>query len=142
MTKCLMVVPWGISRPQFPGVDESLINGWTCGSYVPPPEGNHVLVWLNADQSVIDTLSSRNDCLYICLISDDGIIETTAIGANERNAVATKVRNMGLPGLVNAAIQSSQNRSQLAFALATKGFYRNKTKDPMTELDVRGTAIG
>jgi hypothetical protein len=44
-------------------------------------------------------------------------------------------------GLLNAAIQSSQARDELAVAIATKAFYRTSNRVEMLESDLRGTSI-
>jgi len=145
MPKCLMVLPFSNGNIS---TDLSRVASWVIGSYAPPPAGTapYVLVWLDADQTVINTLTARTDCLFICNRNDDGSFETANIMATARNAVRTKIANMGFTGsqygLLNAAIQSSQNRTELAYALATKAFFRDADKTPMTQEDVMGTRQG
>jgi len=145
MAKALMVLPFSNNQIS---VDLNSATGWVVGSYAPPPPGTapYVLVWLEADQSLIDTLSARSNCLFICSRDENGDFETAEIAPQQRNAVRAKINAMGFTGsqygLLNAAIQSSQNRSELAFKLANKAFFRDVNKTPMTEDDVRGTRQG
>lgn len=149
MAKAALVVPFSAGSAQFPGVDQVKYPiSWVCASYVPPPPGTapYALVMLSADQAAIDILTARADCLYICAINEDGSFDTKALAAAERNAARTKVSSMGFTGaqygLLNAAIQSSQKRDELAEALATKAFFRNIKKKFMTNADLRGAMIG
>ena len=149
MAKCVMIVPWGVGQPDFKG---QTVTGYVCASYVPPLAGaaNYVLVWMSAAQTVIDTLAARTDCLLVCNIVKDANggenFETAALTATQRNTVRTKIANMGFSGaaygLLNAAIQASQNRDALAFAIATRAFYRDTAKHFMTDADVAGTFLG
>lgn len=153
MPKCLIILPWSSGSVSFPGLTESelsQVTGYTCGSYAPPPPGaaNYALVWLTASQAVIDKLSARSDCLYVCavLLDADGNqtgFETAALNATARNSVRSKLEAMGFTGaiygLLNAAIQASQTRDDLAVAIATKAFFRDIDKTYMTVQDVRGT---
>lgn len=146
MTKAIIVVPWLNGSAQFPGIDSAQVS-WVCASYVPPLAGTpaYALVEISATQAIIDILTARSDCLFICSLDENGF-DKTATTATQRNAVVTKIQAMGFTGaqfgLLNAAIQSSRNRSDLAVAIATKAFYRNTKKDFMTDRDLYGAAVG
>ena len=142
--KAIMVVPWGSGSPSFPGIEPEEIQGYTVGSYAPPPPGMppYALVWLTATTAAIASLTAHADCLYVCDITEDGFV-TEPISPQKRVAIKNKINNLGFEGapfgLLNAAIQASQNREELAFAIATKAFFRSVDKEFMTEENVRGT---
>ena len=147
MAKAIFVVPFAGGSPQFPGIDATQVS-YVCASYVPPPAGTaqYALVWIETSAANIATLTARADCLFIANRLDDGSIETATITATQRNAVRTKIANMGFTGaqygLLVAAINSSQNRDDLAVNIATKAFMRDVAKNFMTLRDVRGTMKG
>lgn len=135
-----MVVPWSNGNPAFPGVEQV---EYVVVSYAPPPPGtaNYVLVEMRASQADIDALAARADCLFICAVTEDGFV-ATALSPTDRNNIVSKIQSMGFTGaiygLLVAAIQASQNRGALAVNLSTAAFFRNVSRDYMTEADVRG----
>jgi hypothetical protein len=153
MTKCVMVLPWKNGTID---IDMTNVNGYTVASYVPPPKDTpqYALVWLDASQDVIDKLTSRSDCLFICSRTNpekdkDGKVvneksfEKTTVTTASRNATKSKVASMGFSGSkfrsLTDALQSCGNKSELAYALATKAFARDRDGTPMSESDVDGT---
>jgi len=147
----MMVVPFENGSPQFPGLPENAQVGFCTISYSPPPAGTapYVLVELTTTQTNIDILTARPDCLFLAnvIIDDDGKYwDTAPLLPTERNAIRAKVADMGFTGsqygLLNAAIQSSQNREELVFALGTKAFFRDKDADFMAESDMIGAGLG
>jgi hypothetical protein len=148
MPKAIMVVPFSNGSAQFPGVNQETDPvSWVCSAYVPPPPGAapYALVMLNTTNAAIILLSGRADCLFICNVLEDGSYEPTPLTPTQRNDIRAKIAAMGFTGaqygLLNAAIQASQNRSVLAFAIATKAFYRNINKDAMTDSNLIGAYI-
>jgi hypothetical protein len=139
-----MIVPFANGSPQFPGVNPETIQAWTVISYTPPPAGTAQfnLVWLEADVATITALTARADCLFICNLLDDGTFDKPALEAADRNATRTKINAMGFTGAqygqLNAAINSSANRDELAVKLATRAFFQNVKKDFMEEWQIRG----
>lgn len=149
MAKAIMVLPFSSGSVQYPGLTDlqRAACSWVCASYAPPPPGTapYALVLLATTQAIIDILTARADCLYICALNEDGSYDTKDLLAAERNAIRTKVNAMGFTGatygLLNAAIQSSQNRGELADKLATRAFFRNIKKEFMSNADLRGSMI-
>ena len=127
---------------QFPGLPEDAQVGFCILSYAPAA---YVLAEITTTQAHITTLTAQADCLFLCnvIIDEDGkSFETTPLVPQERVAIVNKVKAMGLPALVNAAIQASQNRSDLVYAIAYKAMTRNVQGDLMIEEDVKGQGLG
>ena len=109
-------------------------------SYAPPPlTCPYVLAELSADQALIDTLAARPDCLLLCYVTEEGFTPNP-IAPTARVAITKKIKDMDFPnlGLINAAIQASQNTALLAVKLAEKAFYRNVEQEYMTEAEILG----
>lgn len=143
----LFVVPFSNGAPQFPGLPEETNVSFMTISYSPPPAGTapYVLVELSTTPANVTTLTNRADCLYLCTVTEEGYT-ADALTAPQRVAIVNKIQAMGFTGaqygLLNAAIQSSQNRGDLAYAIGTKAFFRNVAKEFMLESDMRGAGLG
>lgn len=132
-----MIVPFSSGSAQFPGVDASKVS-YVCVSYVPPPPGTapYALVELNAPQDVIDALAARPDCLYLCAATEAGF-DAAPLPAVSRSAIRAKIEAMGFKGaqygLVNAAVQASQNRDELVIKLGEAAFFETADKKPLSK---------
>ena len=144
----IMILPFNNGSIQFPGLAEDEPRpSFSIISYAPPPAGAapYVLAEISTTQANVDILSARPDCLYMSRRDEEGYV-TETLPAQERNAVRAKIAAMGFTGaaygLLNAAIQASQNRADLVVAIGTKAFFRNVDKEFMNEAEVRGGRLG
>ena len=104
-------------------------------SYAPPPLScPYVLAELSADQALIDTLAARPDCLLLCYVTEEGF-ETAPLAPQERVTIRNKIAAMEFPNLgrINAAMQASQNKAELANKLAAAAFAWNVEGELMNE---------
>lgn len=147
MPNALFVVPFNNGSVQFPGIPENSQVEFCAIGYIPPPAGTapYAFVELKTTQPIIDILTSRTDCLYVTTITETGYV-ATPLSATQRNQIRDKINAMGFTGaqygLLNAAIQSSQNRSELALAIGTKAFFRDINKNAMINQDIAGGGLG
>ena len=143
--KAMFVLPYD-NGIQFPGLGEDVRPDYCIVSYAPPPPGTaqFVLAEIRTDAGNVDILKAPANCLYLAEVTEEGY-STDALIPTERNAIRTKCATLftgAIYGLLLAAILSSQNRTDLVYALATKAFFRNVAKDFMTEADLRGAGLG
>ena len=139
MPICRIILPYdGSEPPALPG--GAAFNAMAIISYYPPPAAvPYYLAELSASQAVIDALAARPDCLLLCYVTEEGFTPNP-IAPTARVAITKKIKDMDFPnlGLINAAIQASQNTAELAVKLATKAFARHVDGTLMTESDVLG----
>ena len=145
--RAMFILPFANGRPQFPGLAEDAQVGFCTISYSPPPldTPQYVLVEIETEQANIDILAARADCLLMCnvIIDEDGKqYDTDPITPTDRVAIRNKIAAMGWTGeqlgLINAAIQASQNSAELVYKLGTKAFIRNVNKDLLIDADITG----
>ena len=140
----MMIVPFENGSPSFPGLPEDAQVGFMTLSYTP---ATYALVEITTTQANVDILTAQPSCLFLCnVIEVDGgkVFETTPLAPTDRVNITKKVKDMDFDnlGLINAAIQASQNRSDLVYALAYKAMTRNVEGDLMIEEDVKGQGLG
>ena len=143
--KAVMVLPYD-NGIQFPGLPEDTRPDFCILSYAPPPPvtAPYILAEIRADSADIDTLKAQADCLYLCEVTENGYV-TDPLAAQDRNEVRAKCAALftgATYGLLNAAIQASQNRSDLVMAIAKNAFFRNEDKDFMLDEDMKGAGLG
>jgi len=143
--KAIFVLPFD-NGIQFPGLPAETQPDFCILSYAPPPPGTapYVLAEIRADAADIDILKAEATCLYLCEVTADGY-SPDALQPTERTAVRTKCASLfdgALYGQLNAAIQASQNRTDLVFAIARNAFFRNVQKAFMQDADLRGAGLG
>lgn len=143
--KAILVLPFD-NGIQFPGLVDIQPDFCTL-SYTPPPIGTapYVLAEIRTDTANVDILATQPNVLYLCEVTEDGYVPAP-LTAQDRNNIRAKVASMGFTGaqygLLNAAIQASQNNSDLVYALAENAFFRTNQKDFMREQDLRGAGLG
>ena len=141
----MMIVPFLNGAPSFPRLPEDAQVGFMTLSYTP---ATYALVEITTTQANVDILTAQPNCLFLCnvIYDEEGgkSFETTPLAPTDRVAIVNKVKAMDFDnlGLINAAIQASQNRSDLVYALAYKAMTRNVQGDLMTEQDVKGQGLG
>ena len=155
MTICRIILPWQFGEypvydeeglqigtrldgggPLYPGLaeDES-VKGYGGISYTPPPiDCPYVLAEVWADQAIIDALAAQPNCLLICYVTEAGF-ETAPLAPQERVTIRNKIAAMEFPNLgrINAAMQASQNKAELANKLAAAAFAWNVEGELMNE---------
>ena len=144
--KAILVLPFdeGI---QFPGLGEDVTPDYCIISYAPPPAGTapYCLAEIRTDSANIDILKAEATCLFLAEVTEEEGYVPDPLKATDRTAIRAKCASLfegSLYGNLNAAIQASQNRGDLVYALAEKAFFRNNNKDFMQEQDIKGAGLG
>ena len=143
--KAVMVLPYD-NGIQFPGLPEDTQVDFCILSYAPPSSdiAPYVLAEIRAEGADVDTLAGQANCLYLCEVTEEGY-SVEPLAPTDRVKIRNKISLLidgALYGLLNAAIQASQNRSELVFAIAQNAFFRDDNYMYMREQDVRGAGLG
>lgn len=152
MPRAMMILPFENGGIQFPNIDPETQVSFCIISYAPPPPDTapYVLAMIDSEQSIIDSLTNESNCLFMANVIRDEEggqdFEPAPLSPTDRNAIRAKVALMGFEGaqygLVNAAIQASQNNSELVYNLGKAAFFRTVEKDFMRDQDIRGAGLG
>jgi len=152
MPRAMMILPFENGSIQFPDLPQDANVSFCIISYAPPPAGTapYCLAMIDTEQANIDSLRGEPNCLFMANVirNEDGgqEFETEALAGPARNAIRLKVEAMGFTGaqygLVNAAIQASQNRDELVYSLGKAAFFRDDAANHMEDKHIRGAGLG